>query len=68
MKNTNEMSNPELHDSSNMRERKRDPKTGVLYPNHCELYLAGHSVHWIQAKRSYGQPHRSGKLVEVDES
>ncbi len=66
MKNINEMSNPELPDSSNMQERKRDPNTGYLFPNHCELYFAGHSVHWIQAHRSYGQPHRSGKLVEVD--
>ena len=66
MKNINEMSNPELHDSSNMLERERDPKNGILLPNHCELYFAGHSVHWIQSKRSYGQPHRSGKLVEVD--
>lgn len=35
-------------------------------PRPCELYLAGHTVHWIQANRSAGQPHRHGRLVAVE--
>ena len=80
MKNINEMSSgSDVHSATSRPpseipmidaviapERRRDPITGALLPNHCELYFAGHSVHWIQAKRSYGQPHRSGKLVGVD--
>jgi hypothetical protein len=32
------------------------------------LYVAGHSVHWIQAKRSGGEHHRWGQLVGVEEN
>jgi len=31
----------------------------------CELYQAGHEVHYIQARLSYGQPHGQGTLTEV---
>jgi hypothetical protein len=31
----------------------------------CELYQAGHEVHYIQARRSFAKPHRRGTLTEV---
>ena len=57
---------PKKLTSPNLRSRKRDPRTGRLLPRNCQLYLAGHTPHWIQANRSAGQPHRSGKLVAVE--
>lgn len=47
-------------------KRKRDPQTGFLRPRHCQMYFAGHSVHWIQALRSSDKAHRSGRLLDVD--
>ena len=47
-------------------ERTRDPESGHLRLRHCQLYIPGHSVHWIQAKKSYGEPHREGRLTAVD--
>jgi hypothetical protein len=32
----------------------------------CQLYTDGHVVHHIQAIHSYGRPHRSGRLVDID--
>jgi hypothetical protein len=49
-------------------ERSRDPKTGYLTPGHCELYIPGHSVHWIQAKHSFGEPHRDGRLTDAEDN
>jgi hypothetical protein len=46
-------------------DRARDPESGHLRPRHCQLYIPGHSVHWIQAKKSYGEPHREGRLTAV---
>ena len=31
----------------------------------CQLYSAGHVVHYLQARISYGRPHRDGQLVEA---
>jgi len=31
----------------------------------CDLYIAGHLTHWIQANRSAGQPHKTGTFVGV---
>jgi hypothetical protein len=39
-------------------------KSSGLYS--CELYTAGHTVHWIQANRSTGEPHRDGTLIAVE--
>ena len=33
----------------------------------CDLYIPGHLVHWIQAKRSGDETPRTGKLVGVDD-
>jgi hypothetical protein len=41
-------------------------KTGNVY--RCELYQAGHTVHFIQVNRSAGEPDRQGKLTEVAEN
>jgi hypothetical protein len=38
-------------------------KTGSVY--RCELYVAGHMVHHIQALHSHGEPHRTGILADV---
>lgn len=46
--------------------RKRDSVTGFLGLLRCELYLLGHTVHWIQANKSAGEPHRTGGLVHVE--
>ena len=35
-------------------------------PPRCQLYIAGHSVHWIQAKLSLEEAHRQGRLIAVD--
>jgi hypothetical protein len=32
----------------------------------CQLYIGGHTVHYIQANHSYGRPHRDGQLVDVE--
>jgi len=45
----------------------RDPKSGFLKPRNCQLYRAGHTVHWIQAIHSSGTPHRIGRLIDVAE-
>lgn len=34
----------------------------------CQLYTAGHVVHWIQAIHSGRHPHRDGHLVNVEEN
>ncbi len=47
-------------------ERPRDPESGHLRPRHCQLYIPGHSVHFIQAKLSFDEPHREGRLAAVD--
>ena len=47
------------------RKQPRDPRTGFLRPCRCELYLAGHTVHYIQAIHSAGKPHRFGRLVAL---
>jgi hypothetical protein len=47
-------------------ETSRDPESGFLHPRQCESYLPGHTVHWIQANRSAGQPHETGTLIGVE--
>lgn len=46
----------------------RDPITGNLRPRRCGLYLPGHEVHWIQAKKSAEErtPPERAKLVAVE--
>jgi hypothetical protein len=48
------------------RKQPRDPKTGRLWPRKCELYVSGHTVHYIQGNRSASAESRRGKLVTVD--
>ena len=47
--------------------RRRDPRIGYLLPRRCEMYVPGHTVHWIQAHRSAGLPHRTGRLTAVED-
>jgi hypothetical protein len=37
-------------------------------PFPCELYTAGHTVHWIQVFHSAGEPHRSGRLIAAEDN
>jgi hypothetical protein len=48
------------------RKRPRDPETGRRRPRKCDLYIAGHTVHWIQAIRSHDVANRRGHLVAVE--
>jgi hypothetical protein len=48
------------------RSRPRDPVTGFLKPRRCQMYLPGHSVHWIQARKSEPGPFEVGILTEVN--
>jgi len=53
------------------RTELREEPTGLdaepLEPRRCELYFAGHTVHWIQALRSAAQPHVTGTLLAVED-
>lgn len=31
----------------------------------CDLYIFGHCLHWIQARKASDQPHRWGRAIEV---
>ena len=47
--------------------RPRDPVTGYLTPRfHCEMYSAGHNVHWIQALRSSEAQVEHGWVEEIE--
>jgi hypothetical protein len=52
---------PWVHDP----DRPRDPESGYLVGRHCELYRAGHTVHYIRANRSSVKHSRSGRLQKV---
>lgn len=36
-------------------------------PDACDLYLPGHCVHWIQARKASTERHKWGRLVGVDD-
>ncbi len=38
-----------MAEESQLRARRRERQTGILLPLRCALYVAGHSVHWVQA-------------------
>ena len=44
--------------SSTTRAVPRTANTGKA--PECDLYIAGHLTHWVQANRSAGQPHEKG--------
>ena len=48
----------------NLRQ-PRDPRSGFLWPRHCERYLPGHTPHIIQVKLSWRESPRTGKLLSV---
>lgn len=52
--------------SGKRSSRTGKPKANSSKTYSCELYTAGHTVHWIQANRSTGEPHRDGTLIAVD--
>jgi hypothetical protein len=52
--------NPKDEPGASTRRRKQ-PKA-----RRCQLYQDGHTVHYIQANRSAGRPHRKGQLINVD--
>jgi hypothetical protein len=53
----------DVPDRARQRKQSRDRKTGLVRPRKCQLYLAGHTVHYIQAIHSAGEVHREGSLV-----
>ena len=50
-------------DRARQRKQPKNPKTGLVRPRKCQLYLAGHTVHYIQAIHSVGEVHREGSLM-----
>jgi len=48
------------------RSRPRDRSTGYLKPRRCDLYLPGHTVHWIQAMHSLDDEPAFGRLVDIE--
>ena len=54
-------------DAERMRAESTDRESEIeSQPHRCQLYIAGHSVHWIQAKLSLEEAHRQGRLIAVD--
>jgi hypothetical protein len=49
----------------NLRQ-PRDPRSGFLWPRHCERYVPGHTPHVIQVKLSWRESPRLGELLSVD--
>jgi hypothetical protein len=43
-----------------------DDEVAILESRACELFFAGHSAHWIQLRKSAGEPHRTGRLMAVE--
>lgn len=48
------------------RSRSIDREIGHFRLKRCSLHLHGHTVHHIQAIRSFAEPHRDGHLIDVD--
>jgi hypothetical protein len=59
-------SDADLPDWARNRKQPRDPESGFLWPRRCELYLAGHTLHYIPATRSVREPHRTGYLIAAN--
>jgi len=76
MRSSDVLSRPEAGDNGSSplprwarrRKHPRDPVTRILKPRHCEFYWPGHTVHWIQANRSFSEPHRLGHIVVIEEN